>query len=266
MTADPTGGSRTGARVMGNRLVAAVAVPVALAHIALTGKVRPASAGRIAAAWARLVGRLTGVTFQAVGRLGPASGTMRVIVANHSSPLDIAALLAVEPDVTFVAAAELFRVPLLAAAMRALRTVPVDRRSRTGVHLALPAGLAGPALALTVFPEGGIAPPGRRLPFRRSPFALAVEHGATLVPVAIHSSERVLPPRSALGVRPGTVTVEFLPPIATAGRSMADRGALCEMAEHRIAQALANRAAEGPDRSVPARAEGSGPVRGGQAA
>ena len=266
MTADPTGGSRTGARVMGNRLVAAVAVPVALAHIALTGKVRPGSAGRTAAAWARLVGRLTGVTFQAAGRLGPASGTMRVLVANHSSPLDIAALLAVEPDLTFVAAAELFRVPLLAAAMSALRTVPVDRRSRTGVHLALPAGLAGPALALTVFPEGGIAPPGRRLPFRRSPFALAVGHGATLVPVAIHSSERALPPRSRLGVRPGTVTVEFLPPIPTAGRGMADRWELCEMAERRIARALSDRAAEGPGRPVTARPEGIVPAPEGQAA
>lgn len=233
-------------RVAVNRLVAAATVPTALLHTAVSGRIRPGSAGRVAARWVRFVGRLTGVNFRSEGRIAPPSGTMRVIVANHSSPLDIAALLAVEANVTFVAAGDLFRIPLLAAAMRALRTVAVDRRSRDGVHLDLPPTLATPDLVLAVFPEGGIASPGERLPFRRSAFALAIEHEAVIVPVAIHASEQALPPRSGLGVRPATVTVEFLDPVPTAGLTLDDRRRLCELAERRIGEALSRRRGEAP--------------------
>lgn len=231
-------GARAAGRVMANRLVAALTVPAALFHIAVSARIRPGSPGMVAARWIRFVGALTGVKFRSEGRIEPPSGTMRVIVANHSSPLDIAALLAGEPNMTFVAAAELFRVPLLAAAMRALGTVAVDRRSGTGVHLELPAALDSPDLLLAVFPEGGIAPAGGRMPFRRSPFALAITHGATIIPVAIHRSAQALAPRSGLALRPATVTVEFLDPIATTGRTLADRYRLCELAERRIGEAL----------------------------
>ena len=217
---------------MANRLIAAVMVPAALVHIATAG----GRAGRVAGRWVRMVGWLTGVRFQVAGAPAGPPGVMKVVVANHSSPLDIPALLYAEPNITFVAAADLFRIPLLAAAMSALRAVPVDRRSGTGVQLELPAGWAASDGVLAVFPEGGISP--TRRPFRRSAFALAIEHGAAVVPVAIHGSGEALPPRAKLGIRPAKVTVEFLEPIPTAGMTLADRYRLSQLAERRIGEAL----------------------------
>jgi 1-acyl-sn-glycerol-3-phosphate acyltransferase len=136
----------------------------------------------------------------------------------------------------------------LAAAMRSLGTIPVDRRSGNGTRLELPGGRWPQDMSLVVFPEGGIAEPGTRRPFHRSAFALAIEYEVPVVPVAIHGSDRALPPRSRLGVRPGNVTIEFLEPLATTGLAVAARRDLCELAERRILAALTP-AAGGSNRS-----------------
>ncbi|HET9731717.1 MAG TPA: lysophospholipid acyltransferase family protein [Acidimicrobiales bacterium] len=159
-------------------------------------------------------------------------------MANHSSFLDIAALLVADDAVIFVAGADLYRIPLLAGAMRALGTVPIDRRSGGGVHLALPETTVPDGLRLVVFPEGGISPAGQRRSFRRSAFALAIECGATVVPIAIHGSAAVMSRRDKLALRPGRITVEFLRAIPTDGMTMDDRHALTATAECRIYKAL----------------------------
>ncbi len=149
--------------------------------------------------------------------------------------MDIPALLTAVPDVRFVAAAELFRVPLLSSAMRALGTVAIDRhhpahaREQLG-ELAHEHG-AGDDYDLAIFPEGGIAPAGRRLPFKSGAFTLAIETGSTVVPVAIHGTDRVLPPNGRLAARPGVVTIEFLDPVTTAGLLPDDRQVLRDVVQ-----------------------------------
>jgi 1-acyl-sn-glycerol-3-phosphate acyltransferase len=225
-------------RVWLNRLVVALVLVGALAHIAFVGRVCRRRAVRSARRWVLVAARLTGVRFESRGHLGARTGASQVLVANHSSPLDIAALLAVAPDLRFVAGADLFKFPLLGAAMRGLGTVPVDRRSRSASHLEVPGGDLSPEWTLVVFPEGAIPPAGRRLPFKRGAFALAIEKGADVVPVAIHHSARVLPPRGRLGVRPGKVVVEFLSPLSTRGLSHSDRHGLAERSERSVLEAL----------------------------
>jgi 1-acyl-sn-glycerol-3-phosphate acyltransferase len=216
----------------------AVVLLGALPCVAVTGRVRPRRAGRAARWWVLVAARLSGVRFERRGHLESRPGVAQVLVANHSSPADIAALLAVAPDLWFAAGADLFKIPLLGAAMRALRTVPVDRRSRNGSHLRLPDDLRSSPWRLAVFPEGEIAPSGQRLRFRRGAFALAIDSGADIVPVAIHHSARVLPPRGRLGVRPGVVVVEFLQALRTDGLTLADRYLLCERAQRSVLAAL----------------------------
>ncbi len=225
-------------RVWLNRLLVALGLGIALPHIAFTGPVRPQKARRCARRWVLIAGRLTGVRFEKRGHLESRPEVPRVLVSNHSSPLDIAALLAVVPDLRFVAGADLFKLPLLGSAMRAMGTVPVDRRSRNGSHLELPVRDVSPEWTLAVFPEGAIAPAGRRLPFKRGAFALAIERSADVVPVAIHHSAHLLAPKGRLGVRPGKVVVEFLPSLSTDGLTLADRYRLCERAEQSLLGAL----------------------------
>jgi len=153
-----------------------------------------------------------------------------VVVANHSSPMDIPALLWADPDVRFLAAADLFRVPLLASAMRAIGTLPIDRRDHDRATDQLDRmtarGAAGGPDDLVVFAEGGIAPPGRMLPFKTGAFVLAIRAARPVLPVAIRGSDRVLAPHGRLLVRPGVVTVEFLDPVATVGLTIDDRHVL----------------------------------------
>jgi 1-acyl-sn-glycerol-3-phosphate acyltransferase len=226
-------------RVHLNRLLVAAVLLVALPQLSLLGLLGfKRTAMRASRVWVRVGLWLTGVRIERRGHLESRPGVTQVLVANHSSPLDIAAILATTPGVRFVAGADLFRFPLLASAMRALGTVAVDRRSGNRTHLRLTGPSARSDLALAVFPEGAIAPIGKRLDFRRGAFALAIEENADVVPVAIHASARRLPPRARLGVRPGVTVVEFLAPIPCAGLSIAERRAVCERAQRAVVGAL----------------------------
>ncbi len=210
-------------RAQVNRPVVVVFVVCALPAIALVERLAPGRGRQLAVRAIRLLGRLCGVTFD-VRSPGPLDGNgSYVLVPNHSSPLDIAAMLLADDRVQFLAAAGLFRIPLLASAMRALGTRPIDRHDTTHAYAQL-AKLAGDdqPLRLAVFAEGGIAPAGRRLPFKKGAFVLAVDAGASVVPVAIRHTDRLLPPGARMGLRPGTVVVDLLPPVPTAGLTGAD--------------------------------------------
>ena len=206
-----------------------VALVVLLPVIVVGERVRR-GVGRGVARWGvSVVAALCGVRFEVRGRPS-SSSTASVVVPNHSSPMDIPALLWADRDVRFMAAADLFHIPLLAAAMRALRAVPIDRRDRDRADRQVDdlvqevrAGYTG---AIAIFAEGGIAPFGQRLPFKSGAFSLAIRTGSPVVPVVIHGSDRVLRPRGRLLVRPGLVTVEFLDAIETVGLTFDDRQVL----------------------------------------
>jgi 1-acyl-sn-glycerol-3-phosphate acyltransferase len=165
-----------------------------------------------------------------------------VVVSNHSSPMDIPALLLADPDVRFMAAEDLFRVPLLASAMRALDTVPIDRHDSDRAHRQLDELVAHdhlcPERVLVVFPEGGIAPLGGRLPFKSGAFSLAIRTASTISPVAMSGTGHVLRPHGRLAVRPGVVTVEFLDVIETVGLKLDARHILRDHVEHLVCEAL----------------------------
>lgn len=261
------------ARIQCNRLIAIAVLAIALPAIIVVGRFSRAKAAALATSSILLAARLTGVRFERVGApISPATRP-QILVANHGSLLDAAALLAVHQaavhqaavhsTVRFVAAADLFRIPLLAGAMRALGAVPVDRRSGRGVRLDVPGLAAGRSNGpLVIFPEGRLAPTGQRLAFKRGAFALAIESGADVIPVAIHHSARVLPPGRHLGVVPGTVTVEYLPRLSTAGLAPADRHRLCEQARQAILDALdAEDGGRAPTGAGGTDATGTDPVR-----
>jgi 1-acyl-sn-glycerol-3-phosphate acyltransferase len=233
----PDGDQRTAhlVRRQLNRLIVAGILLIALVHVTVGDRLRKGSGHRAARIWVNIGARLTGLHFETCGAGGSKPVGLQLLVANHSSPLDIAAVLATHPSARFVAGADLFKIPLLGAAMRALGTVPVDRRSGSGRLTVADPQEPG---VLAVFPEGAIAPLGQRLPFHRGAFALAIEARADVVPVAIHHSAARLPPKGALAVRPGTVVVEYLPSISTLSLVLEDRYRLSDQVERAIVSAL----------------------------
>src|SRR6185312_10071661 len=128
-------------------------------------RVAPSAARRFPGAYHRFVARLFGVRIRVVGR--PVTGEGVLLLANHTSWMDIVLFSAVTP-LSFVAKAEIARWPFFGTLARLQRTVFVtrERRTQTGVV----AGEIGARLAagecLVLFPEGTSHDGNSVLPFK----------------------------------------------------------------------------------------------------
>jgi 1-acyl-sn-glycerol-3-phosphate acyltransferase len=222
-----------------NRVVVVFALLIVLPAVAVAERVRRGSGRTVAVAAIKRIAILCGIRIEVRGgaQLDPASSY--VLVPNHTSPMDIAAMLVARPDARFVAAAELFRIPLLGSAMRALGTVPIERSDAVSRRARVDELSAPQATReLIMFPEGGIAPTARVLPFKTGAFVVAINTSAPIVPVAISGAAGVLPHKGHLRVRPGTVRVELLTPVSTAGLDVEDRAGLARSARDHIVSTL----------------------------
>ncbi|HUR48486.1 MAG TPA: lysophospholipid acyltransferase family protein [Acidimicrobiales bacterium] len=196
--------------------------------------------GRRVADWTiRVVARLCGLAFDVRGADRLSDQGSYVFVPNHTSPLDIPALLVACPGMRFVAAADLFRNPVLAFLMHALDTVPIDRENpRVARRQIQELSASKDRMCLAIFAEGRIAAPEEKVPFKSGAFVVAIATGASVVPVAIRGAGQLLPPGRALAVRPGTVSVEFLEPIPTEQLTVRDRKSLRDQARRAVAHGL----------------------------
>ncbi len=123
-----------------------------------------------------------------------------VVVANHGSHADTAALLAALPPAArpvFAAAADYwFDVPVRRAVASGLAGILPVRRGEHGAYGALLAA-ARQALdagrTVVVYPEGTRSTDGRVGPFHSGAVRLAADCGVALVPVAVLGTRDVLP-------------------------------------------------------------------------
>ena len=116
-------------------------------------RLAPGEARRFPARYHRLVARLFGMRIRVLGK--PVTGEGVLLLANHTSWIDIVLFSAVQP-LSFVAKSEIARWPLFGSLARLQRTVFVERerRAKTGAV----AGEIGARLSagdcLVLFPEG----------------------------------------------------------------------------------------------------------------
>jgi 1-acyl-sn-glycerol-3-phosphate acyltransferase len=195
-----------------------VVLLVTLPPLWLAVRLLPATAVRHAARqWCRAVLALSGCRLAVEGREHLA--TPGVLVANHSSYLDVVALLAAIPgDVRFVAKRELGHTPLVGTVLRRVGHLTVERfdLSRSVADAERVAGALREGVPLLFFPEGTfVATPGL-LPFRLGAFKAAVEAECPVVPVAIVGTRDILPADRWLPRR-GPITVAVGPPIRPEG-------------------------------------------------
>lgn len=145
----------------------------------------------------------------------PASGGV-VLAANHASFLDPPMIACAVPQrpLSFMAKAELFRVPAFGGLIRALYAVSVVRRGLTRVQLREFASMVRDrGLALAVFPEGTRSPDGTLGPAHRGIGAICRMAGVPVVPVLISGSWQAWP-RSRLLPRPfGRIEVRIGAPV-----------------------------------------------------
>jgi 1-acyl-sn-glycerol-3-phosphate acyltransferase len=136
--------------------------------------------------------------------------------SNHRSNLDPPVLLPLVPGRTAVfIKRSLTRIPMLGYCMKLGDFIPVDRdgtveSAKQSVEEA--ARVLASGVHVTSFIEGTRSPDGRLLPFKKGPFYLAMESGATVVPVTITGTEKLMR-KGSLKVKAGRAKVIFHIPL-----------------------------------------------------
>ncbi len=148
-----------------------------------------------------------------------------VVVANHSSHADTAALLAAidaRHRPRFVAAADYWSGPRGMVSRALGAAVPVRRTGGGSADLAGCAALLAAGRAVVVYPEGtrGDGPPGR---FHAGAFRLATAAGVPVVPVGIAGTAELLPRHGRLRRRPVAVRIGTPVAAGTEAPASADR-------------------------------------------
>lgn len=180
-------------------------------------------------AWSRFFLFVAGarVVVQRQAPLEP--GRSYVFVSNHTSNLDVPAILCVtDHPLRFIAKKELKRIPLFGWAARRMGHVFIDRRDSHGAAKAIrrriDRGLSG--IALFFFAEGTRSTTEDLLPFKKGAAIAALETGLDCVPVAVAGARDVLRPKGFSLFRPGPVAVVFGAPVPVAGRTLERRDEL----------------------------------------
>jgi 1-acyl-sn-glycerol-3-phosphate acyltransferase len=169
----------------------------------------------------------------------PATGPI-LIVANHSSVLDPPLVGGMCPrQLTFLAKAELFRVPGLGGLIRRLGAQPLRREGADPSALRTARRVLAEGKALLVFPEGTRGEESVLREAKPGAALLAVQSGATVVPAYISGSGRAWP-RGRRLPRPVKVVVTFGAPLRFPRATGADRKAQYEAASRQMMTAIAD--------------------------
>lgn len=189
--------------------------------------------------WARGMLRVSGTRVVVHGAERMHTAEPRVYVSNHVSWYDVLVLVATLPRYSFVAKAEIARVPFFGAAARAVGTVFIQRDNRKAAFASYEdaAGMIRGGRNVVIYPEGTRGRDYALRPFKKGPFVLAVAAGVPVVPLVLHGTIHVLP-RGSLWLRRGRVDVHLLEPVDAAGLSYDDRDRLAGAVYARMAEAL----------------------------
>ena len=199
----------------------------------------------IAKTWGRvnlvLLRVIAGVDYEVRGREKIPRGPI-IVASKHQSAWETFALLPLFDNPLFIVKRELMWIPIFGWLMRKGRMVPVDRGAGSQALI----GMTERARIeltrgrqLIIFPEGTRRPAGAEPRYKYGVAHLYAAEGVPCLPVALNSG--LFWPRRSLWLRPGTVIVEFLDPIAPG----LDKDAFFERLRSVIEEATARLLVEG---------------------
>jgi 1-acyl-sn-glycerol-3-phosphate acyltransferase len=173
--------------------------------------------------WMMRVGRsILGIDIETAGRGRLDRGTPYIFMANHQSFLDAPLLMTVlDRPARVIVKRFVFRIPVLGLGMRFAGYVPLDKEGAGAGRRSIARAarlIKERGYSFLIFPEGTRSWDGRALPLRRGGFFLALETGASIVPVSIRGTHGLMPRGKKL-IRKGTVKIIFHEPVAVAGYS-----------------------------------------------
>jgi 1-acyl-sn-glycerol-3-phosphate acyltransferase len=191
--------------------------------------------------WSRLFLATAPVQLEVDGRHLIDPSRQYVFAANHLSNYDIPVMLLTAPvPIRFLAKKELFRIPLLAQAMRRIGIIETDRQASSAAHARINEGVADAKRrghSIIVFPEGTRSDDGELADFKKGAFRIAIANDLPVVPVTIHGTWEAWPPGSKL-VYPARATATVHEPIPTADLTLLDINDLKSRVHAAVASAL----------------------------
>jgi 1-acyl-sn-glycerol-3-phosphate acyltransferase len=139
-----------------------------------------------------------------------------LIMSNHQSHYDVAVIYYVlGSSIRMVAKRELFDVPVFGRAIEAAGFVAIDRKNHERAIASLQdvKALLESGVPMWIAPEGTRSPTGELLPFKKGGFILALETGATILPVTLRGTRDALRAKGLLSRAGAEVYVTIHPPI-----------------------------------------------------
>ncbi len=148
-----------------------------------------------------------------------------VVVANHVSNFDVMVCFQALPiPIRYLAKKELFAIPLLRTAMKAIGIVEVDRQAKGAAIDSVnfqSSQVIARGHSLIIYPEGTRSRNGELRTFKKGAFTMAVAAGMPILPVTIKGTWEMWQP-GAMTIRPGRVDVMIDTPIPTEGLGRGD--------------------------------------------
>ena len=186
-----------------------------------------------------LVTRIAGEKVTVEGRENIPPGVC-LFAANHTSNADAPAIVGAIPRrIAILGRKSLFDIPVVGTAFRLAKFVPVDRENRDAALASVQEAVKyiREGYSFLVYPEGTRSPDGRLHRFKKGSFAIAIEAGIPIVPVACSGAHRIMK-KNSLIIRPGNVTVRFGKPIDASGYKIDQRDELAQRVHDAVAAEL----------------------------
>ncbi len=158
-------------------------------------------------------------------------GGRYIAMVNHRSLYDIPlSVLALPNSLRMLTKKELFKVPVWGQGLKAGEFVSIDRSDLEQAikDLAEARRVMESGIVLWVAPEGTRSRDGKLGPFKKGGFVMAIESGATIIPVGINGSEKILPPKTFEFHIDQHVTINIGAPIEASRYTLDEKEGLME--------------------------------------
>jgi 1-acyl-sn-glycerol-3-phosphate acyltransferase len=173
----------------------------------------------VAKTWGRvnlvLLRVVAGINYEVRGRDKIPAGAL-IVASKHQSAWETFALMTLFDNPLFILKRELQWIPVFGWLLIKGRMVPVDRGAGSQALIAMTERARielGRGRQLIIFPEGTRRPAGAEPRYKFGVAHLYAAEGVPCLPVALNSGV-FWPRRRSLHLKPGTVIVEILDPIA----------------------------------------------------
>jgi 1-acyl-sn-glycerol-3-phosphate acyltransferase len=184
----------------------------------------------VARMWARMILWVSGVKVHVSGLEQLDCNRHYIFMSNHQSMFDIPVVMAALPfHFRWLAKAELFRIPLFGHGMQRCQYISIDRSDRKAAFKSLKsaAEMIHQGASVLIFPEGTRSMSGHIQPFKKGGFILAVDSGATLVPMVLQGTREIMA-KKRLVITPGEATITIYDPIDCRAYSRKNKDDLIE--------------------------------------